>query len=115
MNRGIWKDLESSVRNWALDRKSVYVFTGPIYSDKYESIGESEVAVPNHLYKIVFDPERYEAISFIMPNLQLKSSDMPKFIVPIREIEKKTGLNFLNSLACDVQDRIESSQAAELW
>jgi endonuclease G len=29
MNRGIWKDLEEKVRKWTLDRKSVYVFTGP--------------------------------------------------------------------------------------
>jgi len=115
MNRGIWKDLEDKVRKWTLDRKSMYVFTGPIYSDNYESIGENEVAVPNHLYKIVFDPERNEAISFIMPNRQLKSSDMPKFIVTICEIENKTGLNFLSTLASDVQDRIESLQAADLW
>lgn len=114
MNRGIWKDLEEKVRKWAQDRKSVYVFTGPIYSDDYGKIGANEVAVPNHLYKIVFDPERSEAISFIMPNRQLKSSDLPKFLVPVREVETKTGLNFLNTLANDVQDRIESRQA-ELW
>ncbi|HEY3309723.1 MAG TPA: DNA/RNA non-specific endonuclease [Desulfuromonadaceae bacterium] len=85
------------------------------HSGDYEKIGANEVAVPNYLYKIVFDPELSEAISLIMPNRQLKTSDMPKFLVPIREVESKTGLNFLNTLASDVQDKIESNQAADLW
>jgi endonuclease G len=115
MNRGIWKDLEEKVRKWALARKALYVFTGPIYSERFEAIGANQVAVPNQLYKIIFDPEQSEAIAFIMPNQKLQSTDMPKYIVSVREIESRTGLDFLNVLQKGVQDKIESEPANMLW
>ena len=67
MNGGIWRVLEEKVRKWALDRKSIYVFTGPVYADNYPTIGENRVAIPEKLFKVVYDPERKEAISFIIP------------------------------------------------
>ena len=32
-NRGIWKELEEQVRNWAQIYDTVYIVTGPILSD----------------------------------------------------------------------------------
>jgi len=76
MNREIWKDLEELVRKWAIDRGSVYVFTGPIYEgENIGDIGKNKVAVPTNLYKIVYDESKAEAISFIMPNSKLLSTD----------------------------------------
>lgn len=117
MNRGIWKDLEEKVRQWALEREELYIYTGPIYADgsNTETIGDNKVAVPTHVYKIVFDPIRVEAIAFIMPNKKLKSKDMPNYIVSIRDIEKQTGLNFLSTLSQRIQNIIESEKAADLW
>lgn len=116
MNQGIWKDLEEKVRLWALSRGEVYIYTGPIYAtDASETIGSNRVAVPTHLYKIIYDPVTVDAIAFIMPNIKLKSSDMPTYIVTIREVEEKTGLNFLSRLKQKIQDAIELTKAEELW
>lgn len=116
MNRGIWKDLEALVRKWVIKRGSVYIFTGPIYEgETIDDIGRNKVAVPTHLYKIVYDPGKAEAISFVMPNAKLLSTDMPKYIVTIRDIEKRTGLNFLSELDNQVQDTVESKKAVDLW
>ena len=116
MNQGIWKDLEEYVRTWAIDRGAVYIFTGPIYEDGIKkTIGKNKVAVPSHLYKIIYDPNKAEAIAFIMPNQKLDSADMPKYIVTIRDIEKKTGLDFLSNLDQDVQGVIENKKAQGLW
>lgn len=116
MNRGIWKDLEALVRKWAIARGSVYIFTGPIYEgEAIDDIGKNKVAVPTHLYKIVYDESKAEAISFIMPNSQLLSADMPKYIVTIRDIEKQTGLDFLSGLDKKAQDAIEMKKALSLW
>ena len=116
MNQGIWKDLEEFVRTWAIDRGAVYIFTGPIYEDGIKkTIGKNKVAVPSHLYKIIYDPNKAEAIAFIMPNQKLDSADMPKYIVTIRDIEKKTGLDFLSNLDQDVQGVIENKKAQGLW
>lgn len=73
------------------------------------------MAVPTHLYKIVYDPIQVEAIAFIMPNEKLDSKDMPKYIVTIRDVEAKTGLNFLSKIKKHKQDVIETEKAEELW
>lgn len=118
MNQGIWKDLEEMVRQWALTRGELYIFTGPIYDealDAVETIGDDEVGIPTHLYKIIYDPKRKEAIAFLMPNEALRTEDMPKYLVSIDRVEKKSGLDFLSALSDQEQRRIESKKAVGLW
>ncbi len=50
-----------------------------------------------------------------MPNKPPKTSEMPKYIVPIRDIEARTGLDFLSALDKEVQDTIETKKPAGLW
>ena len=116
MNRGIWKDLEEKVREWAVSRGQLYIYTGPIYEGGInKTIGKNKVAVPSHFYKIVYDPAQVEAIAFIMPNQKLKTADMPNYIVTIRDVEAKTKLNFLSKLKKKLQDMIETTRAEGLW
>ena len=116
MNQGIWKNLEEDIRQWSIDREELYVFTGPIYEGgTKKTIGKNEVAIQTHLYKIVYDPIKVEAIAFIMPNEKLNAKDMPNYIVTIREVEKKTGLNFLSKIKKHTQEVIETTKAEVLW
>jgi endonuclease G len=115
-NEVIWRILEEKVRRWAIEREEIYIFTGPIYADKKkETIGDNEVAVPTHIYKIVYDPVGAEAIAFILPNKELDPKDLPSFIVTIRDVEDKTGLNFLSKVNKHAQDAIETKKAEDLW
>lgn len=116
MNRGIWKELEEHIRTWAMNRTSIYVFTGPIYNGVVnKTIGKNKVTVPTQLYKVVYDPQKNEAISFIMPNEEIKDKDMLKYVVTVREVEEKTGLNFLSNIEQTMQDEIETKVANKLW
>ena len=115
MNRHIWADLELAVRQWTRKRGELFVFTGPIYKDAYKAIGKNKVAVPTHLYKVIFDPKRIEAIAFIMPNKKLNREDIPNYIVSIAEVEAETDLNFLSNLSADVEKRVESERADKVW
>ncbi len=115
MNRGIWKDLEEYTRTWAVNRGELFVFTGPIYAGPIMTIGRNAIAVPSHLYKIIYDPARKEAIAFIMPNRPLNTADMPSYIVSVRDVEAATGLNFLSSLEQELQDTVETAKASSLW
>ena len=45
----------------------------------------------------------------------LKASDMPNYIVTIRDVEVKTVLDFLSTLSKQQQDEIETKRAAGLW
>jgi len=116
MNQGIWKNLEEYIRKWAIDRNELYIFTGPVYEGEIKNtIGINKVAVPTHLYKIVYDPNKTEAIAFIIPNEKLDSKNMPNYIVTIRDVENKTGLDFLSNLDKQAQDEIETKKAKGLW
>ncbi|HBG07258.1 MAG: endonuclease [Geobacteraceae bacterium GWC2_58_44] len=115
MNRGIWMELEKKVRRWALERGELYVYSGPIYEREPKTIGRNRVAVPRFLFKVVLDPQKQEAIAVIMPNRQLKTEDMPNFLVSVREVEKQTGLQFFSNLPEAAQDKIETVKAPKLW
>lgn len=118
MNQGIWRILEDKVRDWAISRGEIYIYTGPVY-DKgtigTKTIGKNKVAVPSALFKVVFSPGDQEAIAFIMPNRSLNTKDMPKYIVSVREVEDKTGLDFFATLSKETQDYFESNSEPALW
>ena len=115
-NRGIWKNLEEKVRDWARSRGELYIMTGPIYiGDRIDTIGTHRVAVPTHFYKVVFDPVRVEAITFIMPNMKLQSSDLPRYITSVDAVEFMTDLDFLSELEDTVEAVVEGKLQVGVW
>lgn len=98
-NRGIWKQLETAVRNWVLEGKNVYVSSGSIYDAGYKSIGPGKVGVPTRLFKVIFDVTDNRAIGFIFPNTALDVKDLPKYAVSIEAVERVTGIKFAPKLA----------------
>lgn len=125
-NRVIWKLLEEAVRNWAQQYGTIYVVTGPVLekeSNEYQSIGESEVAVPEYFYKalLVFTPVyaesnsatgeieayRVQCAAFIVPN-KGSGKDIYKFICSVDLAEERTGLDFFANLPDEVEDLTES-------
>lgn len=57
-NRGIWKNLEGLVRNWAQVNGSIYIVTGPVLKPGLKTIGPNRVSVPEHYYKVVLIPNQ---------------------------------------------------------
>lgn len=116
MNRGIWAKLEGKVRRWVEKRGELFIYSGPIYQKgSFRTIGRNHVAVPSALYKVILDPGKLEAIALIMPNQPLQTEDMPKYLVPVREVERQTGLDFFSTLPPQEQDRIEALKPSALW
>ena len=93
-NRGIWKQLETKVRNYVGSTNDLYVASGPIYDAGYKTIGAGKVGVPTRLYKIVVDVKGNKAAAYIFPNTALPVNDMEKYKVTIADVEKATGINF---------------------
>ena len=55
-NAGAWSRIEQDTRKYVMRAQGdVYVFTGPVYPDRPERIGDGGVAVPSHIYKVVYD------------------------------------------------------------
>ena len=115
-NAGVWNRLEQKVRYWADKYDGIYVVTGGILSDGLKTIGNEKVAVPNYFYKVLLDVDNgnYRMIGFLVPH---ENSQKPlyEFVVPIDEIEKKTGIDFFPILPDSVEDKLEKSSDYKSW
>ena len=110
-NRGIWKQLETLVRDWVIEGKDIYVVSGTIYGKEHKSIGDNKVGIPDYLWKIAVDKKSNKAIAFLFPNAPLPVADLPKYVVSIAEIEAKTGINFHPKLTTAQSKTIEGDKA----
>ncbi len=94
-NRGVWKKLETEVRNWAIEKDSIYVITGPVLSPIDSFIGENQVGIPPYYYKVLVDlsPPEHSLIAFLLPN-RASSDPLLSFAIPVDSLEELTGYDF---------------------
>jgi endonuclease G len=121
LNRHIWADLEALARDWACDRKDIYVISGPIYDeDEPDTLGADEVAVPTAFYKMAYEPRQKRLIAFILPNEKVdkkgkKAVDALKdYITTLAEVEKRAGVRFLAALDTRERGRL-ATQKSVMW
>lgn len=115
-NRGIWRNLESLVRDWAIENESLYIITGGILTDSLKTIGVNDVAVPNYYYKIILDytVPGIKAIAFLMKNTR-SSAPVQNFVVSIDNVEIHTGIDFFPDLGDDLESQLESNISLSEW
>jgi len=92
-NRGIWKQLETWERDWALIGGDFYIISGGIYDPGHKTIGAG-VGVPTRLYKIIIDKQSGKVMAYIMPNTALLVADLPKYQTTMTAVEQATGMQF---------------------
>ncbi|XP_041369327.1 endonuclease G, mitochondrial-like [Gigantopelta aegis] len=103
-NRGIWNGLEKYVRAVARKNKNVYVCTGPLYLPtpengklyvKYEVIGNNQVAVPTHFFKVLVIEDnsgQLELQSYVLPNQPIPNGvPLKTYFYPVDAIERAAG------------------------
>lgn len=113
-NRGIWKKLEATVRNWAITEESIHVVTAGILSSNTGHIGPNKVSVPNYYYKVVYAPAAQKMIAFILPNKK-SSQALQSFVVPVDEVESRTGIDFFPQLDDSLENKLEAQSYASQW
>jgi endonuclease G, mitochondrial len=115
-NRGIWKKLETQVRNWAKEDKSVYITTGPILTEGLKTIGDDKITVPSCFFKVILDYTEpgIKGIGFIMPN-EGSSLPLQHFAVSIDSVEKVTHIDFFYQLPDEQENLIESKLDLNQW
>jgi len=115
-NRGIWKQGEDLVRQWARAYGSLYVVVGPVLKAGLATIGPNKVAVPEHYFKVILDKEGPEAkaLAFIIPN---KGSTEPlqSFVVSVDSVEKVTGIDFFPNLPDEEEMELEHQVCLSCW
>ncbi|MDO9218224.1 MAG: DNA/RNA non-specific endonuclease, partial [Lacisediminimonas sp.] len=93
-NRRAWASIEKATRKYVMRAAGpVFAITGPVYMSGSQSIGPGRVAVPSHLFKLVYDPATKRAWAHWLEN-----SDTAKVAKPISyaELVERTGIKFLS-------------------
>lgn len=113
-NRGIWKNLESLVRQWADVNGMIHVFTGGIPSSTDPTIGSNQVCVPSKFYKVIYAPASHEMIAFILENKK-SSANLKDYAIRVDDVEIFTGIDFFHELDDALEDKLESTINSDSW
>lgn len=108
-NRGYWAKIEKHIRELTKEYKALNVYTGPLFLPqadrtdgkryvKYQVIGDNDVAVPTHFFKLIIAEKKEggtERMAYILPNMLIdKRTPLEQFKVAIEKVEKASGLVF---------------------
>jgi endonuclease G len=119
LNRGIWRELEETVRDWAVENDSLYIVVGAIYSQKPKKIGKNKVAVPSKLFKVVADISQkngYKAIAFVFKNKDYPDdADFMDYAITVDSLENLTGIDFFANYKNENVEKIEETLNKNLW
>tara|TARA_B100001142_G_scaffold41284_1_gene36869 strand:+ start:2101 stop:2529 length:429 start_codon:yes stop_codon:yes gene_type:complete len=115
-NRGIWRELEEQVRNWANENNHIYVITGGVLNSCSNYIGENQVGIPEYYYKIILDYNEpdIKAIALVLPNKK-GDKDLSSYIKSIDYIEDITGIDFFPELPDPLEKSLESQASKYQW
>lgn len=121
LNRKTWLELEKLGRMHA--ENGVGIIAGPVFSGNNNkvqliTIGDNDVGVPTHMFRIIYrikSDSSIETLSFIVPNSDDVSKDITEYMVSIDEIEKWTGLDFFNELEPLTEEKMEKVIPNALW
>ena len=119
LNQHDWKYLEEACREWAKKYGRIYIVAGPIfYSNRYKTVGERQIAVPDAFFKVVLrigqSPEETKAIGFIYSN-QMGHHNMKYYVHAVDEVERITGLDFFYQLDDEIENKIERECSLSNW
>jgi endonuclease G len=110
VNNGRWKQLEVAVRKLAKQGR-VYVITGPIFARAtVDTIGDDEVGIPTHTFKVVLAIDgdgKKTMYAAIMPNTETVSKPMNAYATTVKEVERRSGLDFFTALDDSERRKLE--------
>ncbi len=95
-NSGPWARIEDDTRKYALRAQGdVYVITGPVFEPGARTIGPGHVAVPAHLFKLVYDPATGRRWAHWQDNAPDAKAGPP---ISYEEVVRRTGIDLLPGL-----------------
>jgi endonuclease G len=92
-NRKAWAGIEKATRKYVMRAAGdVFVITGPVFDGISPTIGDNRVWVPQHLFKLVYDPETHRAWAHWLDNTETARAGKP---ISYEELVRRTGIQFL--------------------
>lgn len=120
LNQKAWQRLEEVVANdfseWHGD---FWVFTGPIFGPKPQTLRGSGIKIPKAFYKILIKPDTSKqaakVLAFVMPQSAKPNSSLMNFVSTVDEVEAATGIDFFHQLEDSVENKLEASKVPTAW
>jgi endonuclease G len=91
LNRGVWKSLETEVRETAAVADSVMVWMGSVGEAK--KVGK--LSIPTQCWKVIYIKKSGQYFAWIFPNEVPKNKEVKSYEVKVADIEKITKLKFI--------------------
>lgn len=117
LNANDWEYLERQVRYWAGKFGKVWVVTGPVVGDnRYGTIGDNDVVVPDSFFKAVLACKdgKYRSIAFLMNN-DSQRYYLADCSMSVDELEEYTGLDFFPALDDSIEENVEAQYRPGDW
>lgn len=118
LNQGKWRILEEKVRKWAERDGKLVVITGPLIKEKLTMhIGENEVFIPSHFFKVILDIEENgdsKAIAFVLENKE-ENKPLPAYAISVDSLEKLSSYDFFSVLPDSIENQIEQKTVLKTW
>jgi endonuclease G len=128
---GPWYSLETAIRKKLVtkNKMELNVFAGSIilnpedYFILQNKQGDTDIAIPDEFYQVLIywnkSKKKYITAAFLFTHVEdpedLPHDELMDYLVTVDEIEKKTGLDFLNKLSKAAQQETESKTNREFW
>lgn len=92
-NRKAWAGIEKATRKYVMRASgNVYVITGPVFDGTPPTIGANHVWVPQHLFKLVYDPSTHKSWVNWLDNTDEAKTGKP---ISYQELVRRTGIEFI--------------------
>lgn len=116
LNSGVWNDLEKLARKEAKYYGKLWIVCGPIVErNKYGTIGENKVVVPDYFFKAFLAKNKdgkYISIGFVFPN-EAGDEGLASYAMSVNELEKIVDMDLFYNLDSKYQEKTESEY--DLW
>ncbi len=126
-NRNTWADLETYCRTLVAQGNECYIYAGTYgqggtgSNGSANTVAAGKVNIPAQTWKIIVvlsqgndDLKRVNSstrvIAVDMPNTQTINTDWRSYRTTVRNLESKTGYNFLSRVPQEIQNIIENAQ-----
>jgi endonuclease G, mitochondrial len=113
-NRGIWRRLEETIREWGKNSEIFISTAGVLNIENLGSIGGNKVTIPSKYYKVIYSPKNNSMIGFLLSN-KGSSSELKSFVVSVDSIESITGIDFFHELPDEIENELESKVNLGDW
>lgn len=114
LNQGPWVKLEEMVRKIVMQGKTVYVMTGPLYTNNEPNLPRADEThkVPSEYWKIVALEENgsIELAAFLFDQDTPRRDKVLSHLETVRKIEQASGLDFLWLLDDVIENNLETNK-----